>query len=355
MSLPTDCCSPCVAPVPAQVPGPEGPNGLNGTNGLNGGNAYTVTTAGFTVPAVVAAVTVAVASTAWMATGQIVFIPGAGNFSVTTIFGANSVSLTYSTDPQNTHVGAVIGAGTAVTPSAVNGAIGTNGSNGFTTTTANFVVPAIDTTVIVSVASNAFMFVGQYVNVVGGGTFKVTNVNVDGVHVTLAYPNFVGNSNAGNTINSGALVSSSAQGVVAPVNFYGAGANYVLTATPANLAQGGNPTQITLNEAGTWMIFARTRYDFVATTLANARVITTKLRRTNNTAGDIANSSTAFALQAIGASTYTITIVPTPPVIYTTANANDVIELWGSLDALTGVTNPPGALETEIFAIWLHP
>lgn len=353
MSQVTDCCSPCVAPVPTQVPGPEGPAGTSPAPGLNGGNAYTTLTANFTVPAVGANVTVSVASTAWMATGQYVFIPGAGIFQVATIFSAQSVQLLYIVDSQNTNTGAVIVAGAAVVPSGKDGTNGTNGSDGFTSTTANFIVPALDGTVLISVLSTAFMFVGQYVNIVGAGVFRVTNVN-SGVQFTGAYPNFVGNTHAGATINSPALVSTTMQGVVDPVAFYAAGAAYSLTATPANVALGGNPTQVVLNEPGTWLIRGRIRYDYNGATFGGNRTVTTKLRRTNNTAADVANSSCAWLTQNITTQTYTVRVMDLPEVVYVTANNNDVIELWGSVSIIPSAGSLD-ATEADIVAVWLHP
>lgn len=346
----SDCCPPCNVPV--NVPGPEGVPGTNGNSGLNGGNAYTTTTANFVVPAQGSAVTVAVASTVWMQIGQVVFIPGAGNFIVTTIFGANSVSLTYAVDPENTNAGVTINAGAGVTPSGLNGTDGTNGSNGFTHTTVNFVVPALDGVVLVTVADTSFMFSGQFVNVVGAGVFLVTGVPT-GTTVNLKYLNFVGNTNSGNTIIQPALVSPTNPGVVAPQSFYAAGAAYSLTNSSANVAIGAVNTQITLPEAGTWMLLSRVRYDYAAATFAGTEIVTTKLRRTNNTAADILNSSTAWRVQNITTLSYTAHVTETPPIFYTTANNNDVVELWGSVSAgpSAGALN---AIEADIVAIWLH-
>jgi hypothetical protein len=355
MSAPTDCCSPCVTPVPTQIPGPEGTAGLNGTPGTNGGNAYTITTAPFVVPAQSSNVTVAVASTAWMQLGQVVFIPGAGNFVVATLFGANSVALTYAVDPDNINAGVPINAGAGVTPSGTNGTNGANGTNGFAHTTVNIIVPPLDSSVLAPVDSTAFMFVGQYVNVVGAGIFLVTGVP-SSTSVTLKYPAFVGNTNSGATIVQPALVSQTNPGVVPSQAMYGAGAVYVLTATQANLALGGVNTAVTLPESGLWLILGRVRYDYAATTVpAGGPTITTKLRRTNNTAADVPNSSTAFLLTNLGPLTETLEHLSLPPVLYNTANNNDVIELFGALSTTVGFTNPPEAVETSIVAVWLHP
>ncbi len=94
-------CLPCggdagaVNPAPCPtgvVPGPQGAVGPDGVPGSNGSNAYTTLSAGFTVPAVSADVTVAVGSTNWMAVGQIIFIQSAGWYQVAAINDATDVA-----------------------------------------------------------------------------------------------------------------------------------------------------------------------------------------------------------------------------------------------------------------------
>jgi hypothetical protein len=64
------------------VPGPAGAAGTNGTNGTNGVNAFTLTTAGFTMPAVGADVVVAMVSSVWGAVGEVIFVQFAGYFTL---------------------------------------------------------------------------------------------------------------------------------------------------------------------------------------------------------------------------------------------------------------------------------
>jgi len=61
-----------------------------------------------------------------------------------------------------------------------------------------------------------------------------------------------------------------------------------------------------------------------------------KLRRTNNTAADVANSAVAIDLPAATTLTHTYGIVQLPPVLYTTTNSNDVIALFGNVSAALG-------------------
>lgn len=117
-------------------------------------------------------------------------------------------------------------------------------------------------------------------------------------------------------------------------SIYAAGTAYQLTNTPALLNFGTTDPAITLTQAGTYLISGRIRLDYNAATFAAVRTATLKFRRTNNTAADLTNGTTALKTQIITTLTYTAGIVPMPQLIYTTANTNDVIELWGSLDTV---------------------
>ena len=64
----------------------------------------------------------------------------------------------------------------------------------YTTTAANFTQPAVGASVIVQVASNATITLNQWVFVPTGGLYQVTNINVDGIHITL--------KNLGNPLNA---------------------------------------------------------------------------------------------------------------------------------------------------------
>lgn len=59
----------------SSVPGPVGPPGVTGAAGTA---AYTFSSAGFTIPAVGASVTVPVQDTSWMALGEVLWIADAG-------------------------------------------------------------------------------------------------------------------------------------------------------------------------------------------------------------------------------------------------------------------------------------
>lgn len=127
------------------IPGPQGPAGTNGTNGTNGLNAYTTVTNPFTMPAEAASVAVDVGATGWMTVGQKVFIGKAasaakGTFQVAIVNTATNVTLTNVADTatsaytENSAPGTVFPAGSAVSPSGLQGPAGTPGASGAPTT-----------------------------------------------------------------------------------------------------------------------------------------------------------------------------------------------------------------------------
>lgn len=118
------------------------------------------------------------------------------------------------------------------------------------------------------------------------------------------------------------------------LSVYAAGTAYSLTATPALLDFGTTDPSLVISGAGTWLISARVRLDYNAATFAAVRTATLKLRRTNNTAADLANSSTSLKTQIITLLTYTAGIIDLPQVIYTTTNTDDIIQIFGSVDVV---------------------
>jgi len=79
--------------------------------------AFTVTTDPFDVQPPGNTWTIEVESTAWMEVDELIFIPGAGIFTVTAIISPTLVAVNYPALEQNTHDGDVIPAGTRVVPS----------------------------------------------------------------------------------------------------------------------------------------------------------------------------------------------------------------------------------------------
>jgi hypothetical protein len=195
----------------------------------------------------------------------------------------------------------------------------------------------------------------------GGGIFTVDAI-IDSTHVSVVYPDVEVNVNAGANIPSGTSVvptglqpQATALPTTDPVTKYGSGTAHTITgASFAAVVFGTSGTQeITLTTAGTWLIMARARVDYVAATFAAVHTVSVKTRRTNNTAGDVTNSATAFKTQIITTLTYTAHDVTFPPVTYATANVNDVLQMQVAID-----TDPTAGsiqiVEADLVAVYLH-
>lgn len=115
---------------------------------------------------------------------------------------------------------------------------------------------------------------------------------------------------------------------------YASGTSYVLTATPALAHLGTTDPAITITKPGRYLIFARARVDYTGATFAAVRTVSMKLRRTNNTAADITGGASAALTNIITLLTYSLGDIVIPPVVYTTTNSDDVIQLFGSVSVL---------------------
>lgn len=123
---------------------------------------------------------------------------------------------------------------------------------------------------------------------------------------------------------------------------YSAGTGYNITTTPAKIdftGGGSVDPSITLGAAGTYVITSNVRIDYNGLTNVAANTVTVKLRRINNTAADLADATGGFTVPPVTLLTSTGGDCDVNTVIYTTANNNDVIELWASRSASISVGN----------------
>ena len=201
MSQNLNDCS-CSCPTPTTI----------NTPGIQGQNAFTITTdvSGFVVPPLGNQVTIGVASTAWMAVGQTIFIPGAGTFTVDNINSGASVLMTYQNITQNTNAGTTIAMGTLVTASGIPGV---NGQNAYTIVASpGFTTPNFGSSVSIPVGNSQWMSVGQTVFIQGSGYFTVASI-ADSTDFTGTYLNVPGNVNTNPVISAGAGVSAAGASV----------------------------------------------------------------------------------------------------------------------------------------------
>ncbi len=243
------------------------------------------------------------------------------------------------------------------------GADGQNGTSAFTVTTDDFVIPPADgtTPVTVEVADTSWMAVGEPL-FMPGGLFFLVDAIIDGTHVSVVSPSWEANVNAGNTVSSGASVVASGWQPAAPtgnsidaISKYGSGTAHTITgASFAAVTFGTSGSQeVTLTTAGSWMLYARARVDYVGATFAAVRTVSLKLRRTNNTAGDVTSAASAFKTQIITTLTFTAMELIIPVVQYDTALATDTIQMQVAID-----TDPSAGsiqiVEADIVAVYLH-
>lgn len=88
-----------------------------------------------------------------------------------------------------------------------------------------------------------------------------------------------------------------------------------------------------LTAAGTYRIIASVTLEYNAATFAAVRTVTMKLRRTNNTGTDLTGGTKTIKTRIVTTETSTMMVV-TWVVDYTTANSNDSIEIFGSIDVI---------------------
>lgn len=148
--------------------------------------------------------------------------------------------------------------------------------------------------------------------------------------------------------------ASGRMGVTAtPLTVHAAGTVAALPAVSAILNFGTTDPTITINEAGTWILYSRATLKYTAATFAGNETATLKLRRTNNTAADVTNATTTQTLRIVTTLTDGFGAVDLAPVIYTTTNTTDIIELWGALSNLPAAGSMD-ATEASIVAVRIY-
>lgn len=180
-------------------------------------------------------------------------------------------------------------------PQGNPGTSGTNGKNAFSTVQTAFVVPAISSSVSVVVDDNSWMVVGQNVFVFGAGYFNVNSLAGTTV-AGLTYLNYVGNTNAGNTINPGAQISPAGTQppITSPLPIANGGTNAVTAAaartnlSAAALGANSDITSLTgLTSGGTFVCNGATPVTVVAANLTANSVVIISLKTVGGTVGAI--------------------------------------------------------------------
>lgn len=112
-------------------------------------------------------------------------------------------------------------------------------------------------------------------------------------------------------------------------------ATLVATGTSTLLDFGTTDPTLVIAAKGTYLLSAQVVLDLVGTTVTT-QTAAFKLRRTNNTAADVTGATIAIDLPAMTTLTHTLGVFNFPQVLYTTANADDSIDLMGAVSASLG-------------------
>ena len=123
---------------------------------------------------------------------------------------------------------------------------------------------------------------------------------------------------------------------------YAAGTVYTVTNTAAAIDFGTTDPAITIDSPGTYLILARARFENVGATFAASRLLTLKLRRTNNTAADLTGGTSLYNTPIITTLTSSLTEL-TIQAVYTTTNSDDIIALF----TLIGTVPSAGSLTVD--------
>lgn len=229
------------------------------------------------------------------------------------------------------------------------GAAGADGVNAYTTTTANFNVPAAPgDSVTISGTDTSWMVVGQYFVVTGPATFQVTALPST-TSVTGEWLDAPGDVAAGTAIASGSGISPCG----APGSFqtsvtdYRTGGSQEVTTTFAQIVS----SNATLATAGTYLIHSQARFDFVGCTYAASQTLTAKLKETTNSSAYIANAVGTIKMEIVTALSHTAGYIVIPPVVYT-ATAGDTVQIFAAVGADDGGGSVQ-AIEAHIVAIKL--
>lgn len=215
----------------AGLPGPQGqigPPGLmggRGPQGPAGKNAISGLSTAMRIPCVGdPPLTIYVTDTSWMVAGSVIYIPGAGTFTVIgSPIDQYTVQIQNTGDPNNTPCGTMVGPGANVSaanlrgppgPQGIVGPVGPPGPQGvagasvYSTLSQAFTVPAVGTSAVAFVQNSTSFSAGQIVYITNGDYFSVSNVDTTNNALTLVNQGYPGGAPQGTVLPAGANVSA---------------------------------------------------------------------------------------------------------------------------------------------------
>jgi hypothetical protein len=134
----------------------------------------------------------------------------------------------------------------------------------------------------------------------------------------------------------------------ATISTVASGTAYTLTASMAAVDFGTTDPVVTLS-GGTsqkWAIFATIQVNYVGATFAANQTVSAKIRRTNNTAADLTDSTRSDLLDVVTTLTSVGPSISLGPIYYTPSGTADALQVYATLSAtpsagsmtITGVT-----------------
>jgi len=133
----------------------------------------------------------------------------------------------------------------------------------------------------------------------------------------------------------------------------GSGTVYTLTNASAGVTFGTTSPIVLLDRRGTYKLSARVKLQLVGATFAAARTVTVKLRRTNNSAADLADTISTVTAPVLTTSTSTLEVLTLPDVLYPTEVITDTIQIFADINTLPSAGSITIA-EASIFAQRLY-
>lgn len=183
------------------------------------------------------------------------------------------------------------------------------------------------------------------------------NTGVQGIQGVTGPTGSVGATGSqGITGSTGATGATGGFAGATTFSAYSSGTVYTLTSSMSKVDFGTTDPTITITTPGTYALFVNIKIAYNGFLSATNRTVTLKLRRTNNTAGDLANTTTTFVTQIISVANLTGTAgdCDIPASIYTTSNSNDAIELQGNISSILGLTGSMDVQEASIVAVRIN-
>jgi len=230
----------------------------------------------------------------------------------------------------------------------INGTNGTNGVNAYTTTTASYTQPAVNSAVDISVANSSWIAVGQYIYIQATGYYLVNTVPTStSINATLKI------SEASGTITSNKKVTPSGS-----VVFTGSGSSLTITgASSFNTSGGANDTVIS-TDADANAVFVKgsndrvgvgtnspeTKFQVVGDVKIGNSSTDGGLVVTKNTTLNSKNTASIVALDVIGSTSGTHLIYAEST--YNTVVIGSATATSGKKLKVVGDTRMEGALET---------